>query len=523
MKTKIISVLSIITCAIIVIVCVIIINNAQIPTTPNHEQGTTDNANDDITQGEDLLLSLTCQDVEMYIDDQFSTIIFSTNAKEDYTIAYDYDKTKLSIIDNKIHPLIEGEYVVNMTITTLAQKTASDNFTVTVFETVTDASAEVFKNETKVSTLFCNESYNIVFSINATMHTDFNIDTSENISNLTIVQSDDKQKIVFSFNVTKCEDAEFIFTYRNFTKTFTFPVYNYISNFNINFSNSFSDDVLTLYLFNTDHSTEANSDEKYNSATFEISTNENAMQKFDATIINTDIARIVDNKIVALKEGQTSLVIKAQDGSNFSKSVAVVVQTAEVQAITTKVEEVQLKIGESFEIEYSYSPIYAVCDFEVLTDGLTIKDNTVIANNAGNYEIEIYDNISNQSAKIYVTVVEDDSSKTHFKVEFNQSFIDTYNATFLGNTLIVDTNGEEVQIPFSFVIAYGDDDSYDGEITTDISISTDNFSDITYQRIVEVNTCTLIVSGTGTINITLTLLVDGEKTSITHNITIIIE
>ncbi len=523
MKTKIISVLSFVICAIVVVLCVVIINSTKIPTNPNHEQSTEDGASGNITQGEDLSISLTCQDIEMYIDDQFSTIIFSTNLKENYTISYDYDKTKLSIIDNKIYPLVSGEYNVVMTISTTAQKTASDNFTVTVFETVTDASAKVFKDETTVDALFCNESYNIVFSINATMHTNFNIDKSENISNLTIVPSDDKQKIIFSFNVTKCENTEFIFSYRSFTKTFTFPVYNYINNFDVNFSNSFSGDVLTLYLFDSDHSTDANLDEKFNSATFEISTNEDAMQKFDATIINTDIAQIVDNKIVALKEGQTSFVINAQDGSNFSKSITVSVQTIKVQNITTSVEEVQLKVGESFEIEYSYSPVYAICDFEVVSNGLTIENNIIIANSTGSYEITIYDNLSNKSAKIYVTVIEDDANKTHFKVEFNQSFIDTYNATFLDNTLTVDTDGKEIQIPFSFAIIYGDGDSYEGEITTDISISIDNFSDITFKPIIEVNTCTLVVSGTGKINITLTLLVNGEKTDITHNITIIIE
>ena len=203
MKTKIISVLSFVICAIVVVLCVVIINSTKIPTNPNHEQSTEDGASGNITQGEDLSISLTCQDIEMYIDDQFSTIIFSTNLKENYTISYDYDKTKLSIIDNKIYPLVSGEYNVVMTISTTAQKTASDNFTVTVFETVTDASAKVFKDETTVDALFCNESYNIVFSINATMHTNFNIDKSENISNLTIVPSDDKQKIIFSLQIKK--------------------------------------------------------------------------------------------------------------------------------------------------------------------------------------------------------------------------------------------------------------------------------------------------------------------------------
>ena len=522
MRSKIISILCFVFCAIVIVVGVIVINNTKIPTHQDIDQSTDQSTSQDEAQGEDVTLSLSCQDVVMYIDDKFAQIKYSVNTNDNYTVDYNYDTSKLTIEKDKIYAHESGEYTVTMTLTTSSEKIATDNFTVTIYDTVTQASAKVQKDGENIDNLFCYENYDAVFTLNAAMHTDFTVYTSENVNKLNLVQSEDKQKVIFSFTTIDSNDIVFIFTYRNFTKTFTFSVYQYIDNFNVSFSNSFTDDVLALYNFNDTYISQANIDNIFDQASFEITTNPDTLQMFDVTTLNADIAKVVDNKIIAQKEGETSLVITAQDGSSFQKSIKISVRTIKVNNITTKDEQINLHVGESFEVLYSYSPIYAVCDFKIASPGLTLSEQTVTASSVGNFEVTIFDNISNQSAKIYVTVTTDEQpSEISYEITINSSFLDLYQATFENDILTINTD-EQIQIPFSFVLVYSNGQSYDGEITTDVSVSTDNFSNINYGLEVDTNYCILTVKGNGTIKVTLTLLVNGESTDITRSLTIII-
>ena len=117
MKTKkylyiLIGVISIIA----IIAGAIIINNLKFPVNPEHSNES--NESGDNTQSEETDVSILCDDITMFIDDEFSQLSITIKSNEVYTTNYTYDKQALNIVDQKVYAYKTGTYLVTIIVTT---------------------------------------------------------------------------------------------------------------------------------------------------------------------------------------------------------------------------------------------------------------------------------------------------------------------------------------------------------------------------------------------------------------------
>ena len=143
-----------------------------------------------------------------------------------------------------------------------------------------------------------------------------------------------------------------------------------------------------------------------------------------------------------------------------------------------------------------------------------LTENIFYANAEGEYTITILDKISNLTANILVTVNEIiEPSEVYYKVEFNQSFLDEYNGTFENDILTI-----YAETPFYFSFSFLLLDEYEGEISTNITVS----STIRYDIDPISNMVNLYIYEKGTLDITLTLVNDGALTDISYTFKIVV-
>ncbi len=490
----------------------IIINNIKIPSPPNDNNHQTS----DTPQGEEYELNISCKDITMYIDDEYSNLYITITSNEKYTVDYAYDSNALEIIDQKVYAKKTGSY----TVTVIAKISStnlefSDSFVVTILDTITEVNSTIYKNNESVDNLFVGENYIIEFTFNANMNIPFTLIASDNVSNLESLIINDENKIRFSFNVISADETFFIFEYRNFSKKFIYDTYEYIDNFDINFENGYKNNILTLYIFNSDFTLEANNDDIFNQTKLNVNVDNNNLELFEIKILDNQVAYIENNSIIAKSVGETTLLVTALDGSNYSESITIKVENVLVDEISPAYSEKILNKNESLKIEYAFSPKYAITNFEITTNGEILTDNTFYAQNTGTYTILITDKIANIFANILITVNEDiPPSKVYYSIEFNQSILDEYNTEFKNDVLSITTNNLPIYISFSFILL----DEYQGEITTDVSLSGINRYD--FDKIS--NVVNLCIYEKGTLNITLTLLNNGNLTEICYTFKIVV-
>ena len=489
----------------------IIINNLKFPLDPEHSGES--NESGDNTQSEETDVSILCDDITMFINDEFSQLSITIKSNEIYTTNYTYDKQALKIVDQKVYAYKTGTYLVTIIVTT-SSSTYSGTFTVTVLDTITDVSATIYKDNEKVDKLFVGETYILEFTYNAEMYTNFILNTSENISSFKNIQTNISNKILFSFTVSSDEDTIFEFNYRKFSKSFTYETYEYITNFDIDISNGFENNILTLYIFNTNYLPDANSNYIFNETPFSINVGDKNLSLFEVKILDENIACIKDNKIIANSVGETTLNITALDGSDFTENITILVKCVEIIELTPILFEKTLNVGESFDIVYTYSPNYAITDFEITVNDEVLTENIFYATAEGEYNINILDKVSGKTTNILVTVNEViEPSEVYYKVDFNQSFLDEYNGTFENNILTI-----YAENPFYFSFSFLLLDEYDGEISTKITVSSTTKYDIDPIS----NLVNLRIYEKGTLDITLTLVNNGALTDISYTFKIVV-
>ncbi len=458
---------------------------------------------------------ISCEDVTMFIDEIYSLDI-DISSNSSYTLSFVCDTNAMTITNQKIYANKVGQFDVTVIVTTDASS-YYDSFVVNVVDTITQVNATIYKDTKIVDKLFANEDYVIEFDLDSPVYDDFSLKTSENILQLTNIDTDNERKIKFSFHVDSTAQSVFEFCYRNFSKTFTYNTYKYIDNFNVNFSNSYKNNVLTLSLFNENFLEQANNDNFFNFATYEISTDKNSLPLYEVNILDENVAYIDSNKIYAKSEGTTLLEISALDGSSYIMTIPVEVNNVLVENILPKQTSVSIYTNETFDIEYTFSPIYAICDFEITSNGLDVDNNTISSINEGNYIVTILDTISKKNIDINVQVLaysQESPSPYYYDIIFSESFMNMYNASFEDNTLTMYSNSLPVNIQFDFVIK----GNYQEEISTKVTISTT----LNYSISTNSNSVSLVVESKGNLEVTLTQKDDTEnKIFYTFNIVIL--
>ena len=187
-------------------------------------------------------------------------------------------------------------------------------------------------NKNEVEDLFFNDTYFLKITLSTFVEFDL---TSTCVANLNKV-SENNNVLLYSFCCIKPEvltkTVQTTFTVKYYDKTYSVSknTYNHQTNFDVSFSNSQTKDEINLYKFDNFHTNLANADGFYSNATFQVKSSYLCKNLYKCEITNSSVAKLENETIVAVNDGQCEFNIISLDGSNYVKTYKVVVQTVKI-------------------------------------------------------------------------------------------------------------------------------------------------------------------------------------------------
>lgn len=458
----------------------------------------------DAIQSDNTNIEIVCEDkITLFIDDENYFLNYTVLNPNDVIYSEDVKvKGDCIVLEDKyIKPISIGLSYIIINIQTqfnIYTKTIEVN----VLPTINKIEFRILDLENnEISKCFVGESYLLEINVDEKVNDSFTVEVSNNVMNLELVEKYDNN-LKFSFRINNYGETTFVFKYRNIEKSFKINSFAYIKDFNVDFSNSFSENIIRLYLFNDLYKNDAYNDNIYDFTKFNINLPESNINDYSLEVSN-DCVIIEENSIIANKEGECSFYIKANDGSMYVETYKIVVDTIKINSLTITSSKEEITVGESCFIDVDYAPIYAVCNLSCYCDcGISIIEGLFSSTDAGEYKIYAKDDVTNKVAVTTIIVKErEDDVNYHFELKFNNSFLNEYNATFVNDCLTVNANDDLILVPFSYSII--GDDVYDGKIECLLEYATDD--NIYIEKVINYNFIQLTLSGKGEIDVTLKL------------------
>lgn len=394
-------------------------------------------------------LEILCDDITMYLDDKPKQLKYEIINNQNLT----YSK---SVYTENDCVGVSNDYVfankVGISDLTIKLTTSNSVFTktikVTVLETQCEIDIKVLKQNDIVDKVFVGDLYTLEVSTSKKLNYDYQVYTSTNVGDFVLLEDEDNF-YRFNFKVNSTGDTKFTFEYKGVEKSLTLKTYKYISNINVKFDDEFASFV-NLTLFNNDYKDIANQNNLYDCCTFEILNSLNCINDYKVEVSNEYVAKIQDNKIVAISEGECNFVVYALDGSNYSKSYKVIVAKSKAESISFNVSGLELETNEGYELEATFTPVYAFCNIEYYLNNQKLENTKIAFSEAGQYIIIAKDSISNKTVSLIISVVQ--PVEYIFELTFLESFMQEYNATFIDNVLTMTSQEEQSQVVFSIKI-----------------------------------------------------------------------
>ena len=253
------------------------------------------------------------------------------------------------------------------------------------------------------------------------------------LSNLTLLSDDiefdtknvttQNNNFVIPFVCKSFGNLSYAIRYNNistkYTDTLTYSgsimCYQYTNTFDF-VVNQESVDVINLYLFDKTQKDLANADGYYDCVDYKIFANEYASNDY-VIEINSDIVTITNNTIIALKEGECGLIIKANDGSAYSKTINISVAKILPTSVTY--------IGKTTIVTNSQAKLSQE-DFEIMPSYAVEKELFILGQPLQNYELAYgVNDINIECGDIATTITIDVISR------FNNIVVATYVASSL--------------------------------------------------------------------------------------------
>ena len=397
--------------------------------------------------------------VEIYAQNEINLTIFSQPYHLVYSIESNTDY-ELNIFCNNDVVYIQDDYIyvnkVGECILTIQANTLLHSYSKNINVEVknVDFIANFLltdKNNNILDKVMVGDEYVLKIQTNIDCDLqDVNLLHGDNISILNYEKAD-KNNIIYELKITNYGEVKFTFVYKQFDYDFIVDCFEYISTFNVSSNHNFD----VLYLFDENFVFEANQDEKFNDVEIFVSTNNHTLNKFDISLQN-DNAVLINNKIVAKNIGVNYLIIKALDNSNYTKTIKFEIKQVEIEDLYFNQTSLTLNVGESKQLSYIYSPIYAITNFDIDFEDINYENGYVTALNSGEFFITIKDIITGKIATCSVKVI----VSGNINITIPQSFLNDYNAVFENDVLTINKYCQIYQIVFYYSII-GDVQSMD--------------------------------------------------------------
>ena len=462
---------------------------------------------DNGTENQNYDVEIICEDeIKINIDDKPIKLVYEIKNIYDieYTVKIEVNNKNIEIKNGYIKPLNVGYSEISIfvyTNTNIFLKIIN----VEVIKSFSSATLKILNNlKQEVDKVFVSEYYYLEITTNEIIEDKYSIFTSENISNFLIEEKTNK-KLTFSFYVLMCNETTFEFVYKDYSNKICIDCYEYINDFEIVFSNSFSDNKINLYLFNQNYTNFANNDNYYSSLEFIINLKDTNINDYYVVVDNDEVAEIIENKIVAKNKGSCNLKIIANDGSNYYEEYNIVVDIVKVDNVDIIFDNIDIYVGDKVTINLAFSPIYAICDLYLYSNNnFIIEDNVIMPLKSGRCVLYVKDTLSNFIKSFEIEVKEHLSY--YFEIQINESFLTENNATFIDNVLTINNNSDYVIIPMSYICVV--DNNPDINIDCDIDLICSNEINCSY--VSYSNAVIFEIHGTGEIDITLSLMENSE-------------
>lgn len=386
-KRKVVIILSIILAVLVVvggIFVTIVVTNMSSPPSPDLGDG-----GEDLPEVPAVLPTLTVP--ESVSIDKFETAFFTYTIENigDYVISVEIEDTTIASISNlTITPKNVGTTRIITSINT--EPKIEKYTTLEIKDVVTDISYEICNLDNSSATNFyVGNEYLLIVTENAKVNNTPTIKYDDTyIENISLLQ---KQENILTYKFKIKSVGEFNFEYISkycSKSTGNIVAYVYPDNFDVEISGIAPiNGVINLYLFNNEYKDIANSDNYFNSFSYNITTIPNSND--NVNVYASDNSITVENGVVTANNSGTCTLTFESSVSKVKKEYIINVQEIALKSINFNDEECSLNSNKSLTYEkniaqnfkISIEPIYAYGSLAIIkNDNVSISNDKISIN-----------------------------------------------------------------------------------------------------------------------------------------------
>lgn len=334
---------------------------------------------------------------------------FQEGTGDKVNVELEYNQTYLQLKDNTLTALKVGQTSIVVKALSSANQDIVESIKINI-QPQLELINYTFKQEsTSVQKLFYDTKadgtltkYTLELTFNKTVTSPITVE------GIDVVNLQTEDNVHFMATFTK-QDASQIFVNavdknnnNNLTECLPVALQQYTQEINYSLVLPNGSNTNTLYLYNQEYSSQANLDGYFDSLEIEVT------QDIDISL-SANFATLDDNTITAISAGELYIILKAKDGSEFEKRVHLNIETIFAQSINYPNIDEHIFIFDTINVEPSYSPIYALTQFNIEYDQKYFSKNAFeyTAKLCGETTLTIKDTCSNLVHTYNINIVQE--------------------------------------------------------------------------------------------------------------------
>lgn len=368
------------------------------------------------------------QTINLYLSDQ--GVCVETYVEYEGEFSFEYLPEDADILEINNGVIIPKEIGTTKVQTTLlyGENKISKQTIINVYKDLENVFCHIYQNNENIDKLFAGEKYNLKLSLDTPIIGDFEFCANENIDNFRFIEQK-QNEYFYEFTATTFGSTEFLFDFKNVKKQFCYQIYSYVEKFDIYVNNKLhNQDFIQLFLYNKEFETQANQDGFFDEIKIDIKTENSCVENCFEIIYNNDCLNYEDGYLCAKNVGIFAIIIKANDGSEYSQQIKIIIKNVEPTQIIA--DDIYAHVGEIKNLEFLVLPQYAIYNYEIQGNQFVcIENNTIKALESGEHEITI---IANNISKTIIFIA---SAKPKINIDISKIIVDELNVEVLQQTI----------------------------------------------------------------------------------------
>ena len=366
--------------------------------------------------------------INLYLSDQNVSVELYVEYDGDYFIEHAVEDSEILQINNGVViPKKTGTTKVQTTLLYGENKILKHTI-INVYKDLENVVCQVYKNNEIVDKLFVGEKYNLKLTLDTPIIGDFEFCANKNIDDFKFVEQK-QNEYYYEFTAASLGNTEFLFNFKNAQNKFIYQIYSYIEKFDVYVNDKLhNQDFLQLFLYNKEFETQANEDGFFDKIKLEIEITHSCVANCFEIVYAAKTLKYENGYLWAENVGIYTMLIKANDGSEYSQEIKIIVKNIEPTQIVAN--DIYASVGEPKILEYSVLPQYAIYTCEVqCSQFVYIDNNTITALESGEHEITI---IANKISKTIKFITKENPK---INIDISQIIVDELNVEVSQQTI----------------------------------------------------------------------------------------